>query len=136
MHSMRYHSLHRRQLIQMSTKLPLPAALTAAGLLFSLAPSPAHPSPIKITADLSDAPRKLYHAEIDLPVKPGPAVFTTPEWIPGNHRPTGPVSDITGGVFTANGKMIPWRRDDTDLYSFHVDVPAGVTTLHAHLDCI
>src|SRR6185437_15717076 len=93
-------------------------------------------TPIRITADLTDAPRKLYHAEIDLPVKPGPAAFTTPEWIPRNHRPTGPVDDITGVVFTANGKTLPWRRDDTDLYQFHVDIPPGVTTLHVHLDCI
>jgi len=96
----------------------------------------AQKDPIQITADLSDAPRKLYHAEIDIPVKPGPVSLTTPKWIPGNHRPTGPVDDITGVVFTANGQTLPWRRDDQDLYQFHVTVPAGVTTLHAHLDCI
>jgi predicted metalloprotease with PDZ domain len=96
----------------------------------------AQKTPIQITADLSEAPRKLYHAEIDIPVKPGPVSLTTPKWIPGNHRPTGPVDDITGVVFTANGQVLPWRRDDTDLYQFHVTVPAGVTTLHAHLDCI
>ena len=92
--------------------------------------------PIHITADLTEAPRKLYHAEIDLPVHAGPAAFTTPEWIPGNHRPTGPADQITGVVFTADGKVLPWTRDDTDLYQFHVVIPAGVTTLHAHLDCI
>jgi predicted metalloprotease with PDZ domain len=93
-------------------------------------------TPIRITADLTEAPRKLYHAEIDLPAKPGPNTFITPEWIPGNHRPTGPVSDITGIVFTADGKPLYWRRDDQNLYEYHVDVPKGVTTLHAHLDCI
>ena len=93
-------------------------------------------APIRITADLTEAPRKLYHAEVDLPVKPGPLTLTTPKWIPGNHRPTGPADDITGVVFTANGKVLPWRRDDTDLYAFHLEIPAGVTTLHAHLDCI
>jgi predicted metalloprotease with PDZ domain len=92
--------------------------------------------PIRITADLTEAPRKLYHADIDLPVHPGPAAFTTPKWVPGVHRPTGPVQDITGVVFTANGRTLPWRRDDVDLYQYHVDVPHGVTTLHAHLDCI
>jgi predicted metalloprotease with PDZ domain len=92
--------------------------------------------PIQITADLSEAPRKLYHAEVEIPVSPGPLTLITPEWIPGNHRPTGPVSDITGVVFTANGQTLPWRRDDTNLYEFHLTVPAGVTTLHAHLDCI
>jgi predicted metalloprotease with PDZ domain len=110
-----------------------PILLTAA---FALALPAFSQTPIRITADLTEAPRKLYHAEIDLPVKAGPATFITPEWIPGNHRPTGPVEDITGVVFTADGKVLPWRRDDENLYEFHVDVPKGVTTLHAHLDCI
>jgi predicted metalloprotease with PDZ domain len=109
--------------------LLLAAALALTAPIFSQ-------TPIRITADLTDAPRKLYHAEIDLPVKAGPATFITPEWIPGNHRPTGPVADITGVVFTANGKPLYWRRDDQNLYEFHVEIPKGVTTLHAHLDCI
>jgi predicted metalloprotease with PDZ domain len=46
------------------------------------------------------------------------------------------VADITGVVFTANGKPIPWRRDDVDLYKFHLTVPPGVSSIHAHLDCI
>ena len=92
--------------------------------------------PIRITADLTEAARKIYHAEIDLPVHAGENTFTTPKWIPGNHRPTGPVDDITGVVFSVDGKPLPWRRDDVDLYSFHVEVPRGVSTLHAHLDCI
>lgn len=96
----------------------------------------AQATPIKIAADLSEAPRKIYHAEVDIPVKPGIVDLTTPEWIPGNHRPTGPAEDITGVVFTANGQTLKWRRDDTDLYEFHVTVPPGVTSLHAHLDCI
>ena len=99
--------------------------------------APAAPkSPIQITADLSEAPRKLYHAEVDLPVTEGPLTLITPEWIPGNHRPTGPAEDITGVVFSIDGKAIPWRRDDENLYEFHVTIPKGVTTLHAHLDCI
>jgi predicted metalloprotease with PDZ domain len=111
------------------TPLLLTAAIALTAPVFSQ-------TPIRITADLTEAPRKLYHAEIDLPVKPGPATFITPEWIPGNHRPTGPVSDITGIVFTADGKPLYWRRDDQNLYEYHVEIPKGVTTLHAHLDCI
>jgi predicted metalloprotease with PDZ domain len=67
---------------------------------------------------------------------PGPLALTTPQWIPGNHRPTGPASEITGVVFTIAGKAIEWRRDDVDLYQFHVNIPPGATKLHAHLDCI
>ncbi len=106
--------------------------LVAASLVFAKAQQ----TPIQITADLTDAPRKLYHAEIDLPVKPGPITLITPQWIPGTHMPAGPAEDITGVVFTANGQVLPWRRDDVDLYEFHVTVPEGVHTLHAHLDCI
>ena len=119
-------------------KLPrFPAAMLASlSLLCALAPALAQKAPIQITADLSDAPRKLYHAEIDLPVTAGPLTLTTPKWIPGNHRPTGPVDEIAGVVFSANGQPIQWRRDDVDLYQFHLVVPKGVSTLHAHLDCI
>ena len=112
--------------------LPLVVSLGAALLPTAFAQK----APIQIVADLTDAPRKLYHAEVDLPVTAGPLTLTTPRWIPGNHRPTGPVSDITGVVFTIDGKPIEWRRDDVDLYEFHVTIPKGVTTLHAHLDCI
>jgi predicted metalloprotease with PDZ domain len=110
--------------------------LAFAAISLSLVSAQAEKSPIQITADLTDATRKLYHAEVDLPVTEGPLTLTTPQWIPGNHRPTGPVDDITGVVFTANGEKLPWRRDDVNLYEFHVTVPKGVTTLHAHLDCI
>ena len=62
--------------------------LLAASATSALAQPPA--GPIRITADLSEAPRKLYHAEIDIPAQPGPLTLITPEWIPGEHRPDGP----------------------------------------------
>ncbi len=105
-------------------------------LLITPAWAQSQKAPIQITADLSDAPRKLFHAEVDLPVTAGPLTLTTPKWIPGHHRPLGFAENITGVVFTANGQPLAWRRDDVDLYEFHVTIPEGVTTLHAHLDCI
>jgi len=91
---------------------------------------------IRIVADLTEAPRKLYHAEIDIPVKPGPLTLITPEWIPGEHRPSGPVENISGVVFTANGQTLPWRRDAVNLFAYHLTIPNGVTNVHAHVDCI
>jgi predicted metalloprotease with PDZ domain len=117
-------------------KFRFPARLGALALCALASFAVAQKTPIQITADLTDAPRKLYHAEVDIPVTGGPVTLTTPQWIPGNHRPTGPAEDITGVVFTVDGKPVEWRRDDVDLYQFHVNVPKGATTLHAHLDCI
>ena len=108
-------------------------ALAALAVCATLAQSQ---TPIRITADLTEAPRKLFHAEIDIPVKPGPLALVTPEWIPGHHMPSGPAADIAGVVFTVDGKPLEWRRDDVDLYEYHLTVPPGATTLHVHLDCI
>jgi predicted metalloprotease with PDZ domain len=112
--------------------------LIFSSLAFSLLANAAQSQtkPIVITADLTDAPRKLFHAEIDLPVQAGPLALITPEWIPGAHGPRGPVANIVGVVFTADGKTLPWHRDDIHLYEYHLEIPAGVSTLHAHLDCI
>lgn len=119
--------------------MPMPALSRLSAFVLALAalvPAMAQKTPIRIVADLSDAPRKLYHAEVDLPVTSGPLTLTTPKWIPGHHMPSGPVNDITGVVFTANGQTLAWRRDDVDLYQYHLTIPKGVTTLHAHLDAI
>jgi predicted metalloprotease with PDZ domain len=96
----------------------------------------AQSTPIQIHADLTDAPRKFFHADVDIPVHRGLLDLITPEWIPGNHGPDGPVRDITGIRFEVDGKTIPWHRDPVNTYEYHLDVPVGATILHAHLDCI
>ena len=114
--------------------MPAKPLLLAAALLFT---SEAFAqTPIHINADLSEGGRKIYHAEIDIPVKAGPLTLTTPKWIPGTHRPTPLVDSITGVVFTANGQTLTWRRDNVDMFEFHLVIPKGVTSLHAHLDLI
>lgn len=76
----------------------------------SVLPVRAQEPPIQIVADLTEAARHLYHAEIDLPVAPGPATFTTPLWLPASHQPNGSLASVTGVVFTAEGKRLEWRR--------------------------
>ena len=90
--------------------------------------------PISITVDASDAARKFFHARESLPVKGGENIFYYPKWIPGEHMPSGPVVDFAGIKFFANGQEIPWRRDSIDMFTFHVDVPQGVTSLDVTMD--
>src|SRR3984885_9620793 len=91
-------------------------------------------APIVLHVDLTDAPRRLLHAHMQIPVNAGPLTLAYPQWIPGDHRPTGPIDNLSGIRVRANGQDLPWRRDDVDMYAFHLDVPAGVTTLEASLD--
>jgi hypothetical protein len=51
---------------------------------------------MKLHVDLTDASRHIVHASMNIPAKPGPMTLLYPEWIPGEHAPTGPVVDLLG----------------------------------------
>lgn len=87
-----------------------------------------------VRADLSEAPRGLIRGSLSIPVKPGRVTLVYPQWIPGYHSPIGPITDIAGVKFNVGGKPVTWRRDLTDMYAFHVDVPQGATTLDVSLE--
>ncbi len=91
-------------------------------------------APIRLYVDASDAPRKLLHARMVIPARPGPLTLVYPKWIPGEHGPTGPIVNVAGQWFKAGGKNIEWKRDGADMYAFHLDVPAGATEVEAQLD--
>jgi predicted metalloprotease with PDZ domain len=111
-------------------KIRFALSLLATASLF------AQSQPIHLNVDASDAPRRLLHATMQFPVKPGPMSLLYPRWIPGEHGPTGPIEDLAGIKMTANGKPIPWHRDDVNIFEFHIDVPQGVSTLDVSIDFI
>lgn len=90
--------------------------------------------PVTIAADLTDAPRKMIHGYLTIPVTPGPLALVYPKWLPGEHSPTGPVQNLAGITFTVNGRVIPWQRDDVNMFLLHVRIPEGGTSLHVHVD--
>jgi len=89
---------------------------------------------ISLTVDASQAPLKIIRAHIVMPVKPGPLTLYYPKWIPGEHAPDGPIANLTGLKFSADGKTIPWDRDLLDVFTFHVDVPTGAEHLDISFD--
>lgn len=91
---------------------------------------------IQLHVDLTDAPRNIYHARLRVPAKPGDATLVFPKWIPGNHRPSGPIAALTGIRMEAAGRALPWQRDAVDMYAFHVTIPAGVSEIQVTLDAL
>jgi predicted metalloprotease with PDZ domain len=89
---------------------------------------------MSIEADVTEAPRKFLQARLHIPAKPGPLTLYYPKWIPGEHGPSGPITDLAGIKITAAGKQIPWRRDEVDMYALHCDVPAGATAVDVALN--
>ncbi len=97
--------------------------------------TPAKPAPtVTVVLDATEAPRKILHAKLTIPAKAGSLTLYYPKWIPGEHEPSGPIANLTGLHFQANGQELTWRRDLLDAWTFHVDVPTGATSVDAALD--
>ena len=115
----------------------LRAVVGLAAALLAMAASAAAQQggkPVKLEVDLREAARRVYHMKMEFAVKAGRFTLVYPKWIPGEHAPNGPIVDVTGVRFFANGKEVAWRRDTVDMYAFSCEVPAGVETLEATLD--
>jgi predicted metalloprotease with PDZ domain len=92
--------------------------------------------PIRIALDATHATEKVLHAQLQIPVNPGPVTVVYPKWIPGEHGPTGPITDLTGLQFFAGSQRLTWQRDLDDMFKFHLNVPQGATTLDVKLDLV
>lgn len=90
---------------------------------------------IKLNVDATDVTRGIFKVNEVIPVAQG-GKFTLlfPEWLPGNHSPTGAISKIADIHFMADGKEIPWVRDTVDVYAFHLDLPEGTRAVTATFD--
>jgi predicted metalloprotease with PDZ domain len=114
----------------------LRSLLCLATFLALAAPAGLAAEAISITVDATQTAQKLLHTKLIIPVKPGPLAIYYPKWLPGGHGPQGPITNLTGLKFQADGKTIPWQRDLLDVFTFHVDVPAGANHLDVSFDYI
>ena len=119
---------------QAQTPLPVPTSLPHA-----LPPIPApqdrdYPGTIGIVADITDVDRRIIRVTQTVPVSAGHLVLQYPKFIPGNHADTGPIQLVSGVTVTGNGKRIEWVRDTVDPHAFHLDIPAGVTSIEVKFE--
>ena len=123
--------------LTLALALALPAfAQSTAMTPTHLPPVPApldqpYPGTIVLNVDATDLSQQIFRMHISIPAKPGPMTVLYPQWLPGNHGPSGPITQLAGLKFTANGKPVEWVRDPVQVYAFHVVVPEGATLLEA-----
>ena len=123
----------------MRLALAMSLALAAAGASAQVSSSTQVPVPqdtpypgtLAIHVDASDTRQGIFRVHETIPVQAGKLTLLYPEWIPGNHSPSGPVAMLAGLKLSANGKPVAWTRDKYDVYAFHLDVPEGATSLDA-----
>lgn len=106
----------------------------AAGMVCLATAARAADVPIALDVDARDATRRVLHATLRFPARPGPLTLVYPKWIPGEHGPTGPITDLVGLRASAHGQRIAWSRDPLDHYVFELEVPAGAETVEMALD--
>ncbi|MBV8144774.1 MAG: M61 family metallopeptidase [Gammaproteobacteria bacterium] len=111
------------------------AGLAALALAAGAAAAPAGGT-AQLQVDARAAPRGILKMHLVLPVQPGPLTLVYPKWLPGRHGPAGPITDLAGPVLHAGAQRIAWHRDEVDMYAFHLEVPAGVTTIEADFEVL
>ncbi len=110
--------------------LPLALALLAATAHSQPTPTDTpYPGTIVLQVDATDLDRRIFRVREKLPVAPGPLRLYYPRWLPGNHAPTGRITELAGLKISAAGQAIAWRRDPLDVHAFVLEVPAGVSAL-------
>src|SRR5579859_4152405 len=88
--------------------------LALAAAFFAMAyGASAQSGAISLTVDATQTPLKVIRTQETIPVKPGPLTLYYPKWIPGEHGPDGPIGNVTGLKFTANGATIPRSEEHT-----------------------
>ncbi len=117
----------------LATGAPALAQVGTPALPVALAPIPAakdeaYPGVIKLHVDATDIDRRLIQVRQTIPVSgPGPLILFYPQWIPGNHGPVGPVANVGGLTFTANGQRLEWVRNTVQPWAYQIEIPAGVS---------
>ena len=93
-----------------------------------------YPGTITLKIDATDTDRGIFRVHETVPVAAaGHMVLLFPEWLPGNHSPTGQIDKLAGLKMSAGGKPIAWTRDPVDVFAFHIDVPEGAKTVDIDL---
>jgi predicted metalloprotease with PDZ domain len=82
--------------------------------------------PVALTVRLPNAQQSVLYVDEVMPVRPGPLTLYYPKYIPGDHAPDGPIGAVMGLEITSGGKPVAWLRDEVDMFTFHVTVPANV----------
>src|SRR5688500_18662764 len=94
-----------------------------------------YPGVMTLKVDATDTARAIYRVEQTIPVpQAGKMTLMMPAWLPGNHAPRGQIEKLAGLVFRAGGRVLPWVRDEVNVFAFHIDVPEGVRSVTANFE--
>jgi predicted metalloprotease with PDZ domain len=111
------HTASEAQPLPAVTNIPAPRDIPYPGL-------------IQLSVDVTDVDHHIFKAHERLPVAAsGDLVLLFPQWIPGEHAPTGDLAAFAGLSIHSGETSLAWTRDPLNVFAFHVRVPKGSTYL-------
>ena len=92
--------------------------------------------PIELTVDLTNNVDRVEKVHEEIPVEPGAKemVLLYPQWLPGEHAPSGPIASLAGIATTVDGRSVQWVRDRVNMYAIHVPLTTGAKTVGLDFD--
>ncbi len=141
------HMMRSRLLLPLAAAVLVPFALAQSKPQAQPEPVPMPPpiiapvdkpyvGPISLSVDLRNNVDRVEHVHEEIPVEPRAEelVLLYPEWIPGDHAPSGPLQALGGIITAVDEKRVQWVRDRVNVYAFHVPLPAGAKTVTVDFD--
>lgn len=110
---------------------PTPAAAAAP---IAAPKDAAYPGEIRMTVDATDVERHIVRVHESISGFKGDGVLLYPQWLPGDHSPTGAIERLAGLKITAGGASIAWTRDTVEMYAFHLHAPPGTGAIDVEFD--
>jgi predicted metalloprotease with PDZ domain len=95
-----------------------------------------YPGEIRLSVDVTNLTDRVEKVHEEIPAIPGTKemVLLYPEWLPGDHEPSGPIFAVAGIVTAVDGKRVQWVRDPVEMYAFHVPLSPGAKTVGLDFD--
>jgi predicted metalloprotease with PDZ domain len=118
-----------------STPQPLPQPVPMPPPIVAPVDKP-YVGPIQLSVDLTNVTDRVMKVHENIPVEPGSKemVLLYPEWIPGDHAPSGPIERLGGIITKVDGKQVQWVRDRVEVYAFHVPLTPGAKVVSLDFD--
>ncbi|MBS0419932.1 MAG: M61 family metallopeptidase [Proteobacteria bacterium] len=91
---------------------------------------------LEVSVDATDVRHRIMtvHESFDVSEPNRPLILDYPQWIPGDHAPTGAFERIGDLVVRVDGEVVRWVRDPDNLFAVHI--PTTRASKHVELQFV
>src|SRR5215469_2473445 len=119
-----------------SRTFPIAVFAAMAGIVTCAHAQSAATPNMTLVVDETQAARRIAFVHEEIKVRPGQLALSYPLWIPGDHGPTGPISNLAAIRIRSGDKALVWTRDPEEIATIHVEIPANTDRISVDFDTL